>query len=72
MVVSFGFDVCGTEYADIEIDDNEVEGMSEEEIVTYAKENYSTEAFNQASKECEYSLNGLDCIVVNDTEHWDI
>ena len=70
MTVTFGFDVTGREYAEIEIDDEELEGMSEEEIVEYAERQYTSEAEEDASRDCYYNIGQLETITINDKEHW--
>lgn len=70
MTVSFGFDVSAIHWVDIEIDDEELEGMSEEEILEYVQEHYESEAEDIAEHECDYSLCGLDAVTFNGEEHW--
>ena len=70
MTVTFGFEVIGTEYVDIEVDDEEIEGMTEEEIVDYVQDTYWTEAESEAQQNCDYGLGQIETINFDGKEHW--
>ena len=70
MKITFGFEVIGTEMVDIDIDDEEIAGMSDGEILDYAQDNYWTKAERKAERDCDYSIGQLESVTFNDEEHW--
>lgn len=70
MKLSLGYEIIGTEYVDIEIDEDELEKpwseMSNDEKEHFIRENYSEEAYYEAMKNCEYDIGGLFCIEEED------
>jgi len=69
MIVSFGFDVSAISYANIEIENDEIEGMTEEEILEYAINSYEDKAYYLAEKNCEFDLGILDIVSFNGKEY---
>lgn len=70
MTVTFGFEIIGTEMVDIDIDDEEIAGMSDGEILDYAQDNYWAEAERKAERDCDYSIGQLESVTFKDEEHW--
>ena len=66
MVATFQFDVIGAEYVDIEIDDEEVEGMSEEEKIEYIQDACLFEATQIAECKCPYSIGDFSVTIDDD------
>lgn len=66
MKLSLGYEIIGTEYVDIEIDEEELEKpwdeMTKDEKINFVYDNYSEEAFYEAMRNCEYDIGGLFCI----------
>ena len=70
MHVKFGFDVSSIHWVEIDVDDEEVEGMTEEEIIDYLRDNFEDDAYDEAEEDCDYSVGILDAITFNGEEHW--
>lgn len=70
MHVEFGYDVNAIHWVEVDVDDDEVAGMTDEEIIHYLRNNYEDDAYNEAVEDCDYSVGMLDAIVFNDKQHW--
>ena len=66
ITVQLGYEVVGTQYVDVEIDEDELEKpwdeMNDDEKMALIMEDYEPDAFNRAMRECEFDLGGLFCI----------
>ena len=70
MKITFGFEVIGTQFVDIDIDDDEIAGMDDDEILEYAQDKYWVDAEREAERDCDYSIGQLESIAFNEEEHW--
>ena len=65
ITVQLGYDVVGTQFVDVEIDEDELEKpwdeMDDNEKMAFIMEYYEPDAFNRAQQECEFDLGGLFC-----------
>ena len=72
MVLKFSYEIIGSQTAEIEIDDAEIEGMSAEDVVSYAYEKYGFKASSKAENDCDYAIGGLENIKILECENEDL
>ena len=63
ITVQLGYEVVGTQYVDVEIDEDDLEKpwdeLNDDEKMALIMEDYEPDAFNRAMQECEFDLGGL-------------